>query len=149
MKVSAELSEDLVSIVSKIDQCKMSPFMKLFWGEQQKYLKSSSKVIRYHPVTIRYCPSLASKSADAYDEIWYDANKGTGFVILPSRRRLHDYKNYIKPQRGFNQEIIQELLFKNKIFRRTGTICSHTDGRNQNPRKLSMGQTHSRTYWMC
>ena len=53
MKVSAELSEDLVSIVSKTDQCTMSPFMKLFWEEQQKYLKSSSKGIRYHPRIIR------------------------------------------------------------------------------------------------
>ena len=116
MKVSVELSEDLVSIVSKTDQCKMSPFMKLFWGEQQKYLKSLSKVIRYHPMTIRYCLSLSSKSADAYNEIWYDANKGTRFVILPSRRRLHDYKNYLKPQRGFNQEIIQELCSRIKYF---------------------------------
>ena len=41
MKVSAELSEDLVSIVSKTDQCTVSPFTKFFWEEQQKYLKSS------------------------------------------------------------------------------------------------------------
>ena len=65
---------------------------------------------------IRYCLSLASKSAAAYDEIRYNANKGTGFVILPSRRRLRDYKNYIKPQRGCNQEIIQELRSKIKCF---------------------------------
>ena len=45
MKVSAELSEDLVSIFSKTHQCTMSPFMKFFWEEQQKYLKSSSKGI--------------------------------------------------------------------------------------------------------
>ena len=65
---------------------------------------------------IRYCLSLASKSPAAYDEVRYDANKGTGFVILPSRWRLRNYKNYIKPQRGFNQEIIQELRSKIKIF---------------------------------
>ena len=95
----------------------MSPFMKFFWEEQQKYLKSSSKGIRYHSVIIRCCLSLASsKSAAAYDEIQYDAKKGTGFVILPSRRWLRDYKNYIKPQRGFNQEIIQELRPKIKYF---------------------------------
>ena len=35
MKVSAELSEDLVSIASKTDQCTMSPFMKFFWEKQQ------------------------------------------------------------------------------------------------------------------
>ena len=63
---------------------------------------------------ISYCVSLAPKSAAAYDEIRYDANKDTGFVILPSRRRLRDHKNYIKPQRGFNQKIIQELRSKIK-----------------------------------
>ena len=117
MNVSEELREDLVSIVSNTDQCTMSPFMKFFWEEQQKYLKSSSKGIRYHSVIIRCCLSLASsKSAAAYDEIQYDAKKGTGFVILPSRRWLRDCKNYIKPQRGFNQEIIQELRPKIKYF---------------------------------
>ena len=116
MKVSGELSEDLISIVSKTDQCTMSPFMKFFWEEQQKYLKISSMGIRYHPMIIRYCLSLASKLATAYNEIRDDANKGTGFVILLSRRRLLDCKNYVKPQRGFNQEIIQELCSKIKAF---------------------------------
>ena len=95
-KVSAESSEDLVSIVSKTDQCTMSLFIKFFWEEQQRYLKTSSKGIRCQPMIIRYCLSLASKSAVAYDEIWYNGNKGTGFVILPSRRRLRDYKTYYK-----------------------------------------------------
>ena len=117
MNVSEELREDLVSIVSNTDQCTMLPFMKFFWEEQQKYLKSSSKGIRYHSVIIRCCLSLASsKSAAAYDEIQYDAKKGAGFVILQSRRWLRDCKNYIKPQRGFNQEIIQELRPKIKYF---------------------------------
>ena len=39
--------------------------------------------------------------------------------------------------------------FKNKIFLRTGKICSHADGRNENPRKLTMGQTHRGTYSIC
>ena len=65
---------------------------------------------------IRYSLSLASKSAAAYEEIQYVANKFTGFVIFPSRRRLRDYKNHIKPQWGFNQEIIQELRSKIKYF---------------------------------
>ena len=116
VKVSEELSEDFVTIVSNADQTKMPPFMKFFWDEQQKYLRASPKGIRYHPMIIRYCLSLASKSAGAYDEIRYDAKKGTGFVILPSRRRLRDYKNYIKPQRGFNPEIVAELRNKTKGF---------------------------------
>ena len=59
MKVSAELGEDLTFIVSKTNQCTMSPFKKFFWEEQQRYLKSSSKGIRYDPMIIRHFPSLA------------------------------------------------------------------------------------------
>lgn len=46
----------------------------------------------------------------------YDQKTGTGFLILPSRRRLRDYKNYIRPQRGFNKDIIKELQHKVKDF---------------------------------
>ena len=67
-------------------------------------------------MTIKYCLSLAPKSAAAYDEIWYDTNKGTGFVILPSRRRLRDYINYIKPQWGFSHKIIREFHLKISDF---------------------------------
>ena len=93
MEVNAELGEDMVTIMSGADQSKIeSPFMKLFWEEQQKYLKSSSTGIRYHPMIIRYCLSLTVKSFAVYDEIRYDEKKGTGFLILRSHRRLQDYK---------------------------------------------------------
>ena len=29
--------------------------------------------------------------------------------MLPSRRRLRDYKNYIRPQQGFNAKVISKL----------------------------------------
>ena len=113
--VSADLSNDLVSIVNNSNTT-MPPFMKLFWEEQQKYVKSSPNSIRYHPMIIRYCLSLAAKSSSMYDDIRYDEKNGTGFLILPSRRRLRDYKNYIRPQHGFNPEIIDELAQKTKSF---------------------------------
>ena len=59
---------------------------------------------------IRYCLSLASNSAAAYDEIRYNAIKDFRFLILPSRWKLRDYKNYIKPGQRLNQEII--LVFR-------------------------------------
>ena len=90
--------------------------MKFFWEEQQKYLKSSSTGISYHPMVMRYCLSLAAKSSSAYDEIRYDEKTWTGFFMLPSRRRLRDYKNYIKPQCGFNNRIVNELRNKIKTF---------------------------------
>ena len=45
-----------------------------------------------------------------------DEKNKTGFLILPSRRRLRDYKNYIPPQRGFNSKIVEELATKVKDF---------------------------------
>ena len=55
---------------------------------------------------IRYALNLAAKSPSAYEEIRYDENQGIGILILPSQRRLRDYKNYIKAERGFNKNII-------------------------------------------
>ena len=68
MEVGAELGDDMVTIMSGADQSKISPFTKFFWEEQQKYLKSSSAGIKYHPMIIRYCLSLAAKSSAAYDK---------------------------------------------------------------------------------
>ena len=93
--VSSELSRDLIDIMSNASKKNIPPFMKLFWEEQQKYLLSSKKGIRRHPMIIRYCLGLAAKSPTTYDEVRFDEKKQTGFVILPSRRRLRDYKNYI------------------------------------------------------
>ena len=75
MEVSAELGDDMVKIMSGAHQSKISPFIKLFWEKQQKYLKSSSTGIRYYPTIIRYCSSLTAKSSGAYDEIRYDVKK--------------------------------------------------------------------------
>ena len=58
---------------------------------------------------IRYCLGLAAKSPAVSDEIRYDETTNSGFVILPSRRRFRDYKNYIRPQQGFNKDVINEL----------------------------------------
>ena len=111
LKVSENLGEDLTSIMAGADQLDIPPFMNFFGEEQQKYIKCSSRGIRYHPMIIRFCLSLASKSALAYDDIRYDKKSATGILILPSRRQLRDYKNYIKPE-SFNKNI-NEL--KNKI----------------------------------
>ena len=35
---------------------------------------------------------------------------------MPSQRRLRDYKNYTRPQRGFNPEIVNELIHKVRNF---------------------------------
>ena len=56
------LGDDLRNIMSGADKSKITPFMKMFWEEQQKYMSSSKKGVRYHPMIIRYCLGLAAKS---------------------------------------------------------------------------------------
>ena len=112
--VDDQMNSDLVSIIQNTNN--LPPFMKFFWEEQQKYIQSNKKGIRYHPAIIRYCLNLQAKSSAMYEEIRYDEKTGTGFLVLPSKRRLRDYKNYIRPQRGFNPLIIAELADKTFNF---------------------------------
>ena len=83
--------------------------MKLFWQEQQKYITlSSPSCIRYHPMKIKFCLNLAAKSLSTYKYLRYDNKTGTGVLVLPSLRTLHDYKNYIRPTRGFNPDMLKK-----------------------------------------
>ena len=87
--------------------------MKIFWQEQQKYLRTkNSKQIRYHPTIIKYCLAIAAKSSGAYNELRYNEKTGSGVLVLPSQRTLRDYKNIIRPERGFNPKLIQDLAEK-------------------------------------
>ena len=74
--------------------------MKLFWDEQRKSMSSGSH--RYHPMIIRFCLSLATKSISAYDEL-----RSTNILKLPSRRTLRDYKNARRPCVGIVAELIK------------------------------------------
>ena len=94
------ISSDVDGIMNKNIK-NMTPFMKLFWEEQQKL--ATKKV--YHPMIIRFCLSLAAKSASAYDEL-----RDSNVLTLPSRRTLRDYRNAIRPNTGFNNKVVQELV---------------------------------------
>ena len=51
LPVSADLSNDFQLIILETDQRKISPFMRLFLEEQQKYLlQSSQNNVAYHPM---------------------------------------------------------------------------------------------------
>ena len=82
----------------------VTPFMSLFWQQQQQMATSSKDGVRYHPMIIRFCLSLAAKSPSCYEEL-----RNSGVLTLPSQQRLKDYRNAIKPQRGFNVQVIEEL----------------------------------------
>lgn len=66
--VDHELSNDVTSIIGD-SSVSMTPFMGLFWQQQQKLLKSSATGVRYHPMIIRFCLSLAAKSPSSYEEL--------------------------------------------------------------------------------
>ena len=103
IEVDHELSNDLTSILSEAGS-KVTPFMSLFWQEQQKLFNSTSTGVRYHPMIIRFCLSLAAKSPSCYEEL-----RNSKVLILPSQRRLKDYRNAINPKRGFQGEVVMEL----------------------------------------
>ena len=84
IKVDHELSNDLTKILgSAADTSKMTPFMKLFWEQQQKLFSRSQKGVRYYPMIIRFCLSLAAKSPSCYEKL-----RNSEVLVLPSQRRL-------------------------------------------------------------
>ena len=120
--VDPQLSNDFKTIFSGCGTSTVPDFMKLFWGEQQKYIQaSSSSRMRYHPMVIKFCLNLAAKSSSAYSDLRYVSKTGNGILDLPSLRTLRDYKNYIKPTRGFNPAIITDLAKKTADF--SGLEC--------------------------
>jgi len=109
IKLDSDLADDFETILTaNTDQ--ITPFMKLFWDEQKKLAQQNQ--FQYHPMLIRFCLSLASKSAKAYDEL-----RDSKVLVLPSRRTLRDYKNAIRPSTGFNPAVIEELVQTTKSLK--------------------------------
>lgn len=80
-----ELRNDFSKILNSANDADITPFMKLFWEPQKKLFSSSSKSVRYHPMIIRFCLSLAAKSPSCYEEL-----RNSKVLILPSQRRPKD-----------------------------------------------------------
>ena len=59
VEVDNDLSNDFVQILDSADS-KITPFMNLFWQEQKKLFNKSAIGVRYHPMIIRFCLSLAA-----------------------------------------------------------------------------------------
>ena len=87
INVQNDLSNDFYAIMEE-DEIENPLFIKLCWQERKKLAQGNSLAIRYHPMIIRFCISLASRSPSAYDEL-----RDTGLLTLPSRRTLRDYTN--------------------------------------------------------
>ena len=103
VEIDHELSNDLTTILGKSD-VNVTPFMDLFWQQQKKLFSSSPTGVRYHPMIIRYCLSLAAKSPSCYEEL-----RKSKILVLPSQRTLKDYRNCIRPTRGFQEGVVEEL----------------------------------------
>ena len=110
VEVDNDLGNDFVQILDSADS-KITPFMNLFWQEQKKLFNKSAIGVRYHPMIIRFCLSLAAKSPSCYEEL-----RNSGVLTLPSQRCLRDYRNAIKPKRGFQKEVIDVLKEKTASY---------------------------------
>ena len=85
MEIDNELSKDFITIFEN-EQSRKTPFMKLFWQDPQKlFLKSPTS------------PSC------------YEKLRNSGIPVLPSQRRLKNYRYAIKPKRGFQNEVFEIL----------------------------------------
>ena len=104
IEVDHELSNDLTSILDAADDTEITPFMNLFWQQQKKLFSSSRTGVQYHPMIIRFCLSLHAKSPSCYEEL-----RNSKVLVLPSQHRLKDYRNAIRPQRGFQEAVVEEL----------------------------------------
>lgn len=101
--VDTQLRQDITSILGNSDQ-NITPLIDLFWQQQKKLSTSSKTGVRYHPMIIRYCLSLATKSPACYEEL-----RKSNILVLPSQRTLKDYRNCIRPKAGFQDEVIEVL----------------------------------------
>ena len=83
IEVDHELSNDFAKIFDEADD-KITPFMSLFWQQQKKLFPSSRTGVRYHPMIIRFCLSLAAKSRSCYEEL-RNSSVGTPKSATPER----------------------------------------------------------------
>ena len=87
--IDDNLNNDLVDIFHGIPEKKVPPFMRLFWEEQQRYLRTKNKnQLRYHPAIIKYCLSIAAKSSSAYEQMRLDEKDGSGVLLLPKSKNF-------------------------------------------------------------
>lgn len=78
----------------------------LLWNQQLEYASVKDKrMIRWHPVMIRWCISIFIKSPSAYDHL-----RDSGFLFLPSRRTLNKYISFTDAKAGFNPDVFQHLI---------------------------------------
>lgn len=80
---------------------------RTFWDQQLKINRlKNSKGMRWHPVIIKWCISLYSKSPRAYEQL-----AKAGFVKLPSKNTLKSYLKFTESVPDVNTDIL-ELVYQ-------------------------------------
>ena len=78
---------------------------RIFWEQQLKTCKvKSAKGMRWHPLIIKWCLSLFSKSPSAYEQL-----SQAGFIQMPSKSTLKSYMRFTDSVPDINPEILELL----------------------------------------
>ena len=107
-RLSPQQNEEMNSLVedSALEFEKAFPensFQRCFWEEQMRYNRLNSKCgMRWHPLIIRWCLYIRSKSSKAYDGLRH-------FLNLPSQRTLYDYTHYTEHGTGFQEKVTEQF----------------------------------------
>ena len=87
-------------------------FFEVLLKDQAKAPTTPSRQMRWHPLVIKWCLRVYSKSHALYDDI-----RDSGFLKLPSGRTLSDYKNFCSSSSGWKTDRI--MLMKEKLEKLT------------------------------
>ena len=108
------------------------------FGKKQNWSEISSY---YHQILLSLCHQIILSLFRV--EVW------TGVLVLPSLRTLRDYRNYIRPTRGFNPKVVWDLREKKKRVLWTRTLCNNIVRWDENSGWFGMRQTYRRVNWFC
>lgn len=82
-------------------------FFAVLLNDQAKALTVPKRQMRWHPLVIKWCLRMFSKSHAAYEDL-----RESGFLKLPSGRLLSDYKNFSSPRSGWQTSTLSEMKQK-------------------------------------
>jgi len=77
-------------------------FFEILLKDQAKALNTPARQMRWHPLVIRWCWQMYSKSHSHYEDM-----RQSGFLKLPSGRTLNDYKNFSSASSGWQTSMLE------------------------------------------
>jgi hypothetical protein len=94
-------------------------FLLTLLKDQAKALNVPSRQMRWHPLVIKWCLRIYSRSHSLYADI-----RDSGFLKLPSGRTLSDYKNFSTSKSGWQTSVLDAMRnnFKEQGFSNVGKL---------------------------